>query len=320
MNAYQTSRTVSQRAEALSLLAQSLDRRQEGRPVLEAYKASLELANAPAVQSAFADARARFGFRVTGNTVDPDAETPRACVQFSESLTDADYKQFVTLDGAPPQTIEASGSEICFDNLKHGGRYRIALRAGLPSTVGEVLEKPVTISAFIRDRAKSVRFTGDNFVLPGAARRGIPIVSVNADKALVELYRVGDRSLTQLLNGEQFLTQLDFYAIQRIQDEIGEPVWKGELAVKNSLNDDVTTSFPVDEALPNREPGIYVLTARLEGDRAEEWDPRATQWFVVSDIGLTTFAGEDGLSVFARSLGTAKPFDGRGAEADRQEQ
>jgi alpha-2-macroglobulin len=307
MNAYQTSRTVSERAEALNLLGQSLDRRQEGRPVLEAYKASLELANSPAVQAAFADARTRYGFRVTGNTVDPDAETPRACIQFSESLTEADYKQFVTLDGAPPQTLEASGSEICFDNLKHGGRYRISLRAGLPSSVGEVLEKPVTIGAFIRDRAKSVRFTGDNFVLPGSARRGIPVVSVNADRAVMELYRVGDRSLTQLLNGEQFLTQLDFYAIQRIQDEIGEPVWKGELSIRNSLNDEVTTSFPVDEALPKRAPGVYVLTAKLEGARAEEWDPRATQWFVVSDIGLTTFAGEDGLSVFARSLGTAKP-------------
>jgi alpha-2-macroglobulin len=308
MNAYQTSRTVSERAEALNLLGQSLDRRQEGRPVLEAYKASLELANSPSVQAALGDARTRYGFRVTGNTVDPDAETPRACIQFSEALTDADYKSFVTLDGAAPQTLEVSGSEICFDNLKHGGRYRIALRAGLPSSVGEVLEKPVAIGAFIRDRAKSLRFSGDNFVLPGTARRGIPVVSVNADRALMELYRVGDRSLTQLLNGEQFLTQLDFYAIQRIQDEIGEPVWKGDLAIKNSLNDEVTTSFPVDEALPKRAPGVYVLTAKLEGDRTEEWDPRATQWFVVSDIGLTTFAGEDGLSVFARSLGTAKPL------------
>jgi alpha-2-macroglobulin len=310
MNAYQTSRTVSERAEALSILGQALDRRQEGRPTLEAYKASLELQSSSSVQAAFADARTRYGFRVTGNTVDPDAETPRACVQFSEALTDADYKSFVTLDGAPPQTLEVSGSEICFDNLKHGGRYRISLRAGLPSSMSEVLEKPVTISAFIRDRAKSLRFSGDNFVLPGTARRGIPVVSVNADKALMELYRVGDRSLTQLLNGEQFLTQLDFYAIQRIQDEIGEPVWKGELAIKNTLNDEVTTSFPVDEALPKRAPGVYVMTARLEGDRTEEWDPRATQWFVVSDIGLTTFAGEDGLSVFARSLGTAKPLAG----------
>jgi alpha-2-macroglobulin len=310
MNAYQTSRTVSDRAEALNLLGQSLDRRQDGRPALEAFKLSLELANSESVQAAFADAKGRYGFRVAGNTVDPDGETPRACVQFSEDLTDADYTSFVTLDGIAPKSIEASGREVCIDNLKHGGRYRIALRAGLPSTVGEVLEKPVSLNVFVRDRAATVRFTGDNFVLPGFARRGIPVVSVNSDKAQLELYRVGDRSLTQLLNGSQFLTQLDFYAIQRIQDEIGAPVWKGEIEIKNTLNEEVTTSFPVDEALPKREPGIYVLTAKLDGDTSEEWDARATQWFVVSDIGLTTFAGEDGLSVFARSLATAKPIMG----------
>ena len=308
MNAYQTSRTIAERADALDLLGQSLDRRQDGRPAIEAYKASLQLANSSSVQAAFTDARSRYGFRVVGNTVDADAATPRACVQFSEDLTDADYTSFVTLDDATPKAVEMGSREICIDGLKHGGRYRLALRSGLPSTIGEVLEKPVLLSVFVPDRASTLRFTGDNFVLPGSARRGIPVVSVNAEKALMELYRVGDRSLTQLLNGEQFLTQLDFYAIQRIQDEIGEPVWKGELAIKNSLNDEVITSFPVDEALPKRQPGIYVLTAKIDGDKTEEWDPRATQWFVVSDIGLTTFAGEDGLSVFARSLGTAKPL------------
>src|SRR5690606_33558227 len=37
---------------------------------------------------------------------------------------------------------------------------------------------------------------------------------------------------------------------------------------------------------------------------------KATQWFVVSDIGLSTFAGEEGLTVFARSLASAKPLAG----------
>ena len=46
---------------------------------------------------------------------------------------------------------------------------------------------------------------------------------------------------------------------------MGEPVWEGELDIANELNKEVTTSFPVDEALPNRKPGVYVLTAAAEG-------------------------------------------------------
>ena len=88
--------------------------------------------------------------------------------------------------------------------------------------------------------------------------------------------------------------------------QLGEPVWEGELAIANELNKEVTTSFPVDEALPNRKPGVYVLTAQPKDDRTDSWISRATQWFVVSDIGLSTYTGQDGLNVFARSLGSAQ--------------
>src|SRR5690606_35185379 len=52
---------------------------------------------------------------------------------------------------------------------------------------------------------------------------------------------------------------------------------------------------------------VYVLTAQPEKP-GEYYDSRATQWFVVSDIGLSTLTGQDGLNVFARSLGSAKPL------------
>ena len=126
----------------------------------------------------------------------------------------------------------------------------------------------------------------------------------------MKLFRIGDRSLAQLLSGYQFLRQLDGYDIDNIADQMGEPVWEGELAIANELNKEVTTSFPVDEALPDRKPGVYVLTAQPKDDRSDAWESRATQWFVVSDIGLSTYTGQDGLNVFARSLGTAKPIAG----------
>ncbi len=52
------------------------------------------------------------------------------------------------------------------------------------------------------------------------------------------------------------------------------------------------------------------MTAKPEGDKSQYWESKATQWFVVSDIGLSTFAGADALTVFARSLDTAEPLAG----------
>jgi alpha-2-macroglobulin len=52
-----------------------------------------------------------------------------------------------------------------------------------------------------------------------------------------------------------------------------------------------------------------VLNARLpraEGDD-DDAGPSATQWVVVSDLGLTTYRGRDGLTVAVRGLGDAAP-------------
>lgn len=312
LNGYQLTRTTESRANALAVLAKALENMENYRAALNAYKASLELAQAKTVETAYLDLKARQGFRVTDHTIDADSASARACVQFSEQLVKngPDYASFVTLDGAAPKAVEAKGSEICVEGLTHGQRYKLVLRQGLPSSVDEVLETPVSLDIYVKDRSPMVRFTGDSFVLPSTARRGIPIVSVNTESANLKLYRIGDRSISSLLTSSQFLTQIDAYSAQRIEDESGELVWQGSIDIETELNKEVVTSFPVDEALPKREPGVYVLTAVSSTGVSQEWDARATQWFVVSEIGISTYAGTDGLSVFVRSLASAKPLAG----------
>jgi uncharacterized protein YfaS (alpha-2-macroglobulin family) len=291
-------------------MAKSLENVQNYRAGLNAYKASLKLVQSPAIQTAYEDLRARQGFRVTGNTIDNDSANPRACVQFSEALVKSgvDYTSFVTVDGAAPKAIEAKGSEICVEGLVHGERYKLALREGLPSSVDEPLPAQVDVDLYVKDRSPTVRFTGDSFVLPGTARRGIPIVSINTDSAKLKLYRIGDRNLTSILTNSQFLTQLDGYRTSTIESDQGQLVWQGSIDIKSELNKEIVTSFPVDQALPKREPGVYVLTADSAQANANDWDTKATQWFVVSDIGISTYSGTDGLNVFVRSLASAKPM------------
>ncbi len=312
LNGYASSRTASRRAKALHLTARALEKQGYFRPALETYKASLELANDAVAQAEFTALRAREGFRVTGHTVDSDSRTPRICAQFSEDLakTGTDYASFITVDGASPKAIEAKQRQICVEGLSHGRSFRIVLRSGLPAAIGEVLLQPVSLNVYVRDRVSEARFTGSNFVLPSTARRGIPLVTVNTQRAGLELFRVGERAIAQVLNGSKFLRQLDGYDVTKIGHTLGAPVWTGSIEISSKLNTEVITSIPIDKALPTRKPGVYVLTALPDGQRKENWNTRATQWFVISDIGLATFAGEDGLNVFTRSLATAKPLSG----------
>ncbi|TBZ15706.1 alpha-2-macroglobulin family protein [Rhizobium leguminosarum] len=311
LNGYELTRTTAKRAEALAVLATALERNANYRPALDAYKASLALVGAKDVQAAYLQLKSTRGFRVTEHTVDADSATPRACVTFSEALVKAtDYTPFVTLNGEAPKALETKNKQICVEGLTHGQTYKIGFRTGLPSSADEVLDAPVSIDVYIKDRSQMVRFTGDSFVLPSTARRGIPIVSVNMTSANLKLYRIGDRAIAPLLTNSQFLSQLDSYSAQNIQDQSGELVWQGSIDIANELNKDIVTSFPVDEALPERKPGIYVMTATAANGPAQEWNSQATQWFLVSDIGVTTYAGTDGLNVFTRSLASAKPIAG----------
>ncbi|MDR9807735.1 alpha-2-macroglobulin family protein [Rhizobium hidalgonense] len=311
LNGYELTRTKPKRAEALSVLATALERNANYRPALDAYKASLALVASDDVQTAYVQLKATQGFRITEHTIDADSATPRACVTFSEALIKTtDYTPFVTLNGAAPKALETKDKQICVEGLTHGETYKIGFRTGLPSSVDEPLDAPVSIDVYIKDRSQMVRFTGDSFVLPSTARRGIPIVSVNMASANLKLYRVGDRAIAPLLTNSQFLSQLDGYSAQNIEDQNGELVWQGSIDIANELNKDIVTSFPVDEALPERKPGIYVMTATGPNGPTQEWDSQATQWFLVSDIGVTTYAGTDGLNVFTRSLASAKPISG----------
>src|SRR5690606_29578907 len=105
-----------------------------------------------------------------------------------------------------------------------------------------------------------------------------------------------------------FQGTLHGYSAENVAYQYGEKVWEGQAelaeAAPNAL---VTTAIPVDEALGDRQPGAYVITARVTGSQQEYWQELATQWFIITDLGMTSVSGEDGVHVFVRSLTSAQP-------------
>ena len=171
----------------------------------------------------------------------------------------------------------------------------------------ENLQKSADYSIYVRDRSPYVRFTGKAYVLPRTGQRGIPVVSVNTSSVQIQVHRIGDRSLIETVFGNDFQRNIDRYDRTRLQSEKGTLAWKGEMKIELVLNADVTTAFPVDQAIGDLKPGVYVMTAEPEGSRRDEdYGQLATQWFIVSDLGLTAFSGSDGINVFINSLATTE--------------
>jgi uncharacterized protein YfaS (alpha-2-macroglobulin family) len=298
-----------QRAAALAALGEALKTRSMWRPAIEALAASVKLAANDEAQDMLDTLRAEHGFRVVDYKTESDAAEPRLCINFSERLAGAagDLQKFVAVDGREPQNLTVEGQQLCVDGLEHGKRYEVQLRAGLPSTVGEALTKASEIAVYVRDRSPSVRFTGRAYVLPNRGQQGIPVVSVNATKAKIEILRIGDRGLANATSLDGFLKQVQSYELETIRERAGQRIWQGELEVANRLNEEVTTAIPVSEAVPELAPGVYLVVASAADAKGSEYSAPATQWFIVSDLGLTALSGDDGLHAFVRALGSANP-------------
>jgi alpha-2-macroglobulin len=310
--AYQRSVNSGEQADSLLVLGRSYADRSIWRPALDALRVSLELREVADVRQQYERMRAEHGFRLLDYTVDSDAASPRACFQFSEDLPGkrTDLSPFVSVGGQDKPALSVEDRQLCVEGLKHGERYAVTLRAGIPSAVRETLSKSAELNIYVRDRKPMVRFTGKAYVLPRAGQRGIPVVSVNTNAVELEIYRVGDRNLLETVVGRDFQRSLDRYDVNRLTEERGAPVWKGEMTVEQTLNADVTTAFPVDQAVGTLSPGVYVMVAQAAGTTKDEFDSLATQWFIVSDLGLTAFSGNDGIHAFVHSLETAQPKGG----------
>jgi len=310
--AYQRATNAGDEADALAVLGRALSDRKLWRPALDSLRLSLDLREVADVRGQYEKMRDEHGFRLLDYTIDSDSASPRACFQFSEELAKrTDFTPFVALAGADNPALTSEGKQLCVDGLKHGERYNVNLRAGLPSTVREGLPKSAEFNIYVRDRKPFVRFTGRAYVLPRTGQRGVPLVSVNTPSVNINVFRIGDRNLINSVVEGDFQRALSRYELSSLGDERGVKVWSGQLATAMALNQDVTTAFPVDEALGTMQPGVYVMTAAAKGPGSGAGDDDsggglATQWFIVSDLGLAAFSGNDGIHVFVNSLASTE--------------
>ena len=303
---------------ALKLWAELSERLDRGPDGLAALRQAAQAGRGgdPELATLIEGFQERHGFRVSDSRVDSDAADPRACVVFSDALADAaDYRPFVALPD-PAMAVEAQGSELCVTGLTRGQALRLTLRPGLPSQDGEVLARAVDLSLYVRDRNPQARFGGRAYLLPAAGDQGLTLRTVNADGVDLTLYRMSDRNLVRALADQIFATPLDDWKAGTFTSDMGQEVWRGHADVApapgggaHPVNAEVATRLDLRQAAGPLSPGIYALTAAVPGQSPDR-SPPATQWFMISDLGLASYAGSDGMTVVVRGLSDAGPRAG----------
>ena len=315
--AFQRASGAPQQADALVQLANLFARQEQWRPALDAYRASLDRHDDEDLRKVYQDMREKHGFRILDYKVDNESASPRVCFTFSESLAHkTDFAPYVAVAGAADSAISSEDQQICVEGLKHGERYAIVIRQGLPSAVGESLLKSADYEIYVRDRSPQAHFAGRAYVLPRQGQLGAPLTTVNTSKVSVDVYRIGDRNLLAQISRDDFLKPITPSRASEIETQDGLKVWSGSMDVVSTLNKDVVTDFPLLDAVGKLRPGVYLVTARpwrgstAPDNQDDDSAAVATQWMVVSDLGLSTLSGDDGLHASVRSLATALPLAG----------
>jgi uncharacterized protein YfaS (alpha-2-macroglobulin family) len=264
----------------------------------------------PEAEHRLAELRLVVGLTLKKLSVDSDQYPARLCLEFSDRLKsarDLHFEDFVRLTPAVPVTALADDNQLCLSGLSHGTSYDVTVRQGLPGVDGLVLKQDDTEHVQVQDRSPSVAFRGQSFILVRGDTGDLPVVSVNLDAVGLKLYRINDRNLVSQLKGEHLWGELSDDHLDTLKESEGELVWQGKLAVHGERNKEAVTGIAIRTLIPEPKPGLYVLAAHtvdVTGDQT------ATQWLMVSDLGLTTTRGADGIHVMVRSLATARPLPG----------
>lgn len=309
VNAYLRAPDAASSVNALTLLANSYEQNGRGRDMIAPFRLAQSLQSRDSTSEALGRAQRLYGFNLSQTDVESNSLEPRICVAFTEALAKGvDYAPYIRSQ-IVGLSVEASDRQLCLGGLRHGERYAFTLREGLPSASGEALQKSIDITQYVRDRAPTVRFPGRAYILPSTGDAALPVVAVNTDTLNLTLFKVTDRNLLRTMQNDFFAKPLSGYDEREFRASMGVEMWKGTGAVEIELNKDVTSRLPMRDIVGEMTPGVYALKAAIPGP-ATEFSAPATQWFVISDLGVTTMQGIDGLHVFVRGLSDASARHG----------
>jgi alpha-2-macroglobulin len=316
-NAYLKSTDPVERGAALFVIGRDYDRHDKQKEALAAFDAGLGITRLPAIAERAEELRRLVAFRVTKVDIEAEAEWGRTCLRFNEpigtkvgSKGDISYGSFVRSQPGLEGIVTARGDTLCLDGMKHGGIYDIEILAGLPAATGERLLETFTTRVVVPDRKPQIRFSGTGYVLPKEGTSGLPLTTVNVDKVKLRLLRVNERNLVPSIDAERLTTSFSPYDVDAVINRTGSLVWEGEMAITGERNRPVMTAIPLKDILREKGSGIYLVVAQ-RGDLKDD-DPElpATNWVLVSNLGLAAYKGTEGLAVDVRSLADGRPLSG----------
>lgn len=238
-------------------------------------------------------------------------DVANACISWTYPLLKTrtfHYEDFISLKPKVKDLgVVAKGNQLCLEGLSFGENYSLTIEKGFPGEHEAKLAQTQNLNIFIPHRKPSIRFRERGYILANSGPQVVPFVAVNVQNVKIKIIHVPERNI-QSVQMNWFTNQFSRWNADYLGEDQGEIVWQGAYRFPNEMDKTAISGLPIDKMMGHRlEPGVYVIQASLS-DNSYDNDEFAFQALVISDIGLSTYTGPDGLHTFVRSLKTAKPL------------
>jgi alpha-2-macroglobulin len=314
---YQLADSGQAKGGALSLLAESRLGSGGYEEAVAAYKlAAVADADNVRIKNRLAALQERTAFRVADVSVDSERDLPQACVMMSSDIRQpVRAEDYLQVTPKADVDVYATANRLCAKGLLHGQKYKLTVRAGLAGAKGGALRAAETREVEVGNRNARIIFGEGKYVLPRTGTNAVPLKTVNIGRVNLELHGVNERAILKALTERSFPDKIENYTLNDFKNDTGRQIWKGFVEPAQKLNREVVTNISLDAMLKKKPSGLYMLTAttpeqQRQIDEGEFYDALSTQWVIVSDIGLLALQGNDGLTIFARSLASGNAANG----------
>jgi uncharacterized protein YfaS (alpha-2-macroglobulin family) len=273
---------------------------------------------------------------ITGTRAEALEEIARGCIAFSKAPAGGaedhpgDYLSFEPHARVSVQVME---NRLCADGLAFGERYTVTIAAGLRFADGSVSHVAQTTHIAVPDRDPLVAVAGSGYILPRIGATGVTIQTINVPTVRIRVLRISERRLAAdtaaaaggaRLRPDPAVQSFRLGDLRWNFDKASTLVWSGTMRTGGARNRTVETAFPLATIVDPSKPGAYVVlaenaaepAAKLANEDADADEPNAYDvriaghWVLSTDLGLSSLAGQDGLHVTVRSLGSAAPLAG----------
>ncbi|GAB2900978.1 MG2 domain-containing protein [Microbulbifer echini] len=241
-------------------------------------------------------------------------DTRAIAVIFSEPLLgNAHFGSYLTLSREDGKDVDGgwvlsdNQKILYFPNIEPNTRYKVSIRAGLPSEDG--LELQELQQELIRTRRiePSISFSSNGSIFPVTVTPGLPVTAVSIEAVQIHFHRVKPEHYSDFFSLIKNQSLKHYYQLQALNG-VADLVYSAHFDLTKEKYVQQDFDLSIGHIAPLKQPGIYVAVMQPAG--VYNTDLYDVTHFSITNLGLHARHYPDSVDLYVSSLDEGGALEG----------